>query len=163
MAVTTYAVALGSNRRGRAGSPERILAAALAELRPVAASRIVRSAPVGPSSRRFANAVALVKTREDPPALLARYRRLERAAGRRPGRRWGARVLDLDLVLWSGGAWRSPGVRLPHPAFRKRAFVLGPLAEVAPRWRDPATGLTVRQLVVRLARARPVDPRRPPA
>ena len=155
MAVTTYAVALGSNRRGRAGAPERVVTAALAELAPVSASRIMRSAPLGPSSRRFANAVALVESTDAPPAMLARLKRLERASGRRPGRRWGARVLDLDLVLWSGGTWAGPRFRVPHSAFRDRRFVLDPLAEVASGWRDPVTGLTVRQLAARLRRPRP--------
>ena len=56
-------------------------------------------------------------------------------------------MLDLDIILWSGGMWGSAPT-LPHPAFRGRAFVLAPLAEVAPAWRDPVTGLSVRQLRV---------------
>jgi 2-amino-4-hydroxy-6-hydroxymethyldihydropteridine diphosphokinase len=90
--------------------------------------------------------------------MLAWCKRLEREAGRRRGRRWGARVLDLDLLLWSGGRWRSPGLTVPHPAFRDRAFVLEPLARVAPGWRDPVSGRSVRQLAARLRRARPVAP-----
>jgi len=157
MAVTTYAIGLGGNRRGRAGAPERVIAAALEALGARAASRIVRSAPLGPSTRRFANAVALVDSTDAPPAMLARLKRLEREAGRRAGQRWGARVLDLDLLLWSGGPWRTRTLTVPHAELRRRPFVLAPLAEVAPGWRDPATGLTVRQLHARLKRARPVD------
>lgn len=157
MAVTTYAIGFGSNRRGRAGAPERVLAAALAALGPIRTSPVIRSAPLGPSSRRFANAVALIESEETPPAMLARLKTLERTAGRRSGRRWGARVLDLDLLLWSGGAWNGPGLAVPHPSLRERAFVLEPLATVAPGWRDPLTGRTVRQLLARLRRPRPVD------
>lgn len=120
----------------------------------VVRSRVVESAPLGPSIRRFANAIVLVETGEAPPVLLARLKTIERAAGRRRGRRWGARVLDLDIVLWSGGRWRSRGLVVPHGAFRERAFVLDPLVEVVPEWRDPVTGLTVRQLAARLAKAR---------
>lgn len=150
MVTTSYAIALGSNRHGRHGSPERELRAALAELAPAIASPILHTAPLGPSNRRFANAVAIVETDEDPPALLRRLKAIERAFGRRAGRRWGARVLDLDILLWSGGAWSGPGLTVPHPQYRVRGFVLDPLARIAPDWRDPLTGLTVRQLRARL-------------
>lgn len=155
-AVSLYAVGLGSNRRGRFGAPERQVAAALAAIGGVVAvSPVIASAPVGPSIRRFANAVALIETGESPPALLARLKRIERDFGRRRGRRWGARVIDLDIVLWSGGVWRSPGLSVPHPAFRTRAFVLAPLALIAPLWRDPLTSRTMRQLAHMVDRSRP--------
>jgi 2-amino-4-hydroxy-6-hydroxymethyldihydropteridine diphosphokinase len=66
-------------------------------------------------------------------------------------------VLDLDIILWSEGSWAGPELIVPHPEFRRRFFVLEPLAEIAPRWRDPLTGLTIRQLLARLRRGRPVD------
>ncbi len=132
--------------------------AAVAALGPVVAvSRFFATAPVGPSSRRFANAALILDSAESPRALLDRLKRIERDFGRRPGRRWGARVIDLDIVLWSGGVWADPVLTVPHRAFRARRFVLDPLAALVPAWRDPVTGLTVRQL---LARARAVD-RRP--
>jgi 2-amino-4-hydroxy-6-hydroxymethyldihydropteridine diphosphokinase len=153
MATTSYAIALGSNRRGRHGAPERELAAALAALGHLTAvSPILRTPALGPSRRRFANAVAILETGEAPPELLARLKAVERGFGRRPGLRWGARVIDLDIVLWSEGAWRSPGLTIPHPQFRLRRFVLEPLASIAPAWRDPLTGLSVRQLSARLAK-----------
>ena len=73
-------------------------------------------------------------------------------AGGQPlmGQRWGARVLDLDIVLWSEGPWASPGLIVPHVEFRNRAFVLNPLLAIVPDWRDPITGLTPRQLAHRL-------------
>lgn len=156
MPTTTYAIALGANRPGRHGPPERAIAVALAHIGSVrAVSPVIRSAPLGPSIRRFANVAALIDTDESPPALLARLKAIERAMGRRRGRRWGARVIDLDIVLWSGGRWTSRVLAVPHPAFRKRRFVLAPLAQVAPGWRDPVTGRTVRQLL------RAVDRRKP--
>ena len=160
MASSTYLVAIGSNRRGRNGAPRAEVAAAIARLGVVARSRIVESAPLGPSIRRFANAVVAIETAETPPALLARLKAIERDAGRRRGRRWGARVLDLDIVLWSGGRWSSRGLVVPHVAFRARAFVLGPLVQVAGVWRDPVGGRTMRQLAALRAK---VDrsPRRP--
>jgi len=153
--VTTYAIALGSNRRSRHGSPADTLRAALAGLEPVRAASTIRDTPaLGPAGRGFANAVAIIDSPLMPDALLDRLKQVERAFGRRGGRRWGARVLDLDIILWSGGAWGGPGPTVPHAEFRKRAFVLQPLAEIAPDWRDPLTGLSVRQLLARLTRPR---------
>ncbi len=157
-----YLIALGSNQRHhRLGSPERVLAAAMLELdregvKLVASAPVMRSAPLGPSRRRYANSAALVKSKLDPPALLVRLKSIEAQFGRRRGgQRWAARVLDLDIVLWSGGAWSSPGLIVPHPLFRARSFVLTPAIAIAGTWRDPVTGLTLRHLQARLTRPRP--------
>ena len=150
-----YAIALGSNRRSRYGSPADTVRAALADLRPAAVSQIHHTPALGPAGRGFANAVAIVESRLEPDELLVQLKALERAFGRRPGRRWGPRVLDLDIILWSEGPWDGPGPIVPHPAFRDRAFVLQPLAELTPDWRDPVSGLTVRQLLFRLTRPHP--------
>jgi 2-amino-4-hydroxy-6-hydroxymethyldihydropteridine diphosphokinase len=156
--ITRYAIAIGSNRPGRHGPPEAELRAAIAALGPVVAvSRFFPTPPLGPSSRRFVNAALILDSADSPPKLLARLKAVERDFGRRPGRRWGARVIDLDIVLWSGGVWSDAALTVPHRAFRQRRFVLDPLASLVPAWRDPVTGLTVRQLA---ARSRAVD-RRP--
>ena len=119
-----------------------------------ATSRIVSSAPLGPSRRRYANAAVLVRSKHDPDWMLTKLKKIEWSFGRRQGgQRWGPRVLDLDIVLWEGGAWSSPGLTVPHIAFRGRRFVLGPAAQIAPLWRDPLTGLTLRQLRARLQRS----------
>ena len=159
MALTSFAIALGSNRPGRRGSPAETVRAAADALGVLCLSRIRRTEPVGPAGRGFANAAAVLRSPLEPPGLLEQLKALERSFGRRPGRRWGARVLDLDIILWSEGAFAAPGLIVPHPAFRTRAFVLEPLAEIAPDWRDPLTGLSVRQSLARLRRARPVDPK----
>lgn len=118
-----------------------------------AVAPVIRTEPVGPSLRRYANSAAVVETALAPPALLALAKRIERDFGRRRGgQRWTSRVLDLDLVLWSGGCFAAPDLVIPHPLFRTRTFVLGPAVRIAPRWRDPLTGLTVRQLHARLTR-----------
>jgi 2-amino-4-hydroxy-6-hydroxymethyldihydropteridine diphosphokinase len=152
MAKTSYALALGSNRRSRHGSPAATLRAALAELRPEEISTVRATPALGPAGRSFANAAAIVESELDPPELLARVKEIERDFGRRGGRKWGPRVLDIDLVLWSGGAWAEAGLVVPHPEMRERIFVLEPLAEIAPDWRDPLSGATVRQLLHRLRR-----------
>ena len=153
-----YIVALGSNMRlSGAGGPRAVLDAAIEaladdELDVLAISPTITSAPVGPSQRRYANAAVLVASQLSPPDMLALMQKVERKFGRkRRGQRWRARTLDLDLVLWSGGIWVSPDLAIPHPAFRERPFVLAPVAKIAPRWRDPLTGLTLRQLAARAA------------
>lgn len=154
-----YLIALGSNmRHPRFGPPERVLVAALAAMdaEGVAVEQFgptVRSAPIGPSLRRYANGAAVVASDLAPDGLLVRLKQIERSFGRRKGgQRWRSRVLDLDIVLWSGGAWASSGLTVPHTAFRDRTFVLAPALAVAANWRDPLSGLTVRQLHVRLIR-----------
>ena len=154
-----YAIALGSNRpHGRFGSPRGVVAAATARLERdfslFAASPVILNAAHGPAGRDFANCITLMESALDPLELLPLLQAIEREFGRRGGKRWGARVLDLDIVLWSGGRFRSPGLTIPHPGLERRAFVLDPLAAIAPRW--PVRGaLTARHLAHRLARARP--------
>jgi 2-amino-4-hydroxy-6-hydroxymethyldihydropteridine diphosphokinase len=161
-----YLIALGSNvRHVRFGPPRRVLAAALARLeaegvRVLAAAPVVETEPVGPSIRRYANSAAVIETALEPEPLLALLKRIERDFGRRAsGQRWRARVLDLDVILWSGGPWASPALTIPHPLFRTRAFVLDPALAVASDWRDPLTGATVRQLHARLTAPRAMPKR----
>ena len=149
----TYLIALGGNVFGPWGRPEALLRTIAADMSGV--SRVVLSRPLGPSRRSYANAVAILENDAAPPAMLATLKACERRHGRRAGRRWGARTLDLDIIGWSGGIWASSGLSIPHPAFRKRRFVLSPLAEIAPGWRDPLTGLSTRHLLARLDRRRP--------
>ena len=158
-----YLIALGSSQRHhRFGPPKRVLAAALtaldkAGIKLKCVGPVISSAPLGPSLRHYANSAAVVKSKLEPEDLLFELQAIERAFGRkRRGQRWGSRVLDLDIVLWSGGAWSSPGLTVPHPRFRERPFVLDPAAAIAPCWRDPLSGLSLRQLAVRLRRPRPL-------
>lgn len=155
MALTSYAIALGSNRRGRHGSPAATVRAAAAAIGAERLSTVRLTPALGPAGRGFANAVALLESDLDPPALLGRLKQVERDFGRRGGRRWGPRILDLDIVLWSQGPWAGDGLVVPHPEYRRRRFVLQPLAEIAPGWRDPITGATARQLLFRLERRHP--------
>lgn len=135
-----YAIAIGSNRAAPGQwRPEAVIAGALAALEHggfeiLARSTIRSTSPIGPARRRFANAAVLLNTPLAPPELLARLKRLEREFGRRPGRRWGDRPLDLDIILWSGGSWRDRSLRIPHAAWQCRAFVVGPMSELAPLW-----------------------------
>ncbi|RVT90847.1 2-amino-4-hydroxy-6-hydroxymethyldihydropteridine diphosphokinase [Sphingomonas crocodyli] len=157
--IQTYAIALGSNRRhGRHGAPAAVLRAAIAALEVegvaiIVTSPILATPALGPAGRAFANAALLAETPLDPPQLLALFKRIERSFGRRRGRRWGPRVLDLDIILWSGGAFRSRRLSIPHRETAKRAFVLKPLATIASHWRlGPGK---VAHALARLDRARP--------
>jgi 2-amino-4-hydroxy-6-hydroxymethyldihydropteridine diphosphokinase len=148
-----YAIAIGSNRpHGRHGRPPGVVEAAIARLDSefglFDASPIILNAAHGGAGRDFANAVALVESDLEPADVLAKLKRMEREFGRRRGRRWGARVLDLDLVLWSGGKFRSRRLTIPHPRVAQRSFVLQPLSAIAPRWR--VGPLSVRHLAARL-------------
>ena len=155
MATAIYAIGIGSNRRGRHGGPADEVRAAIAAIGGVVASSpIIATAPLGPSIRRFANAAILIESDEAPPMLLARLKRIEAAFGRRRGRRWGARVIDLDILLWSGGVWRSDGLTVPHVALAERGFVLAPLRHIAPGWRVPGAMRTIRQLAHTVDRPR---------
>lgn len=154
-----YLIALGSNQRHhRHGAPEKVLVAARlaleqAGLAVLAMAPVIRSKAIGPSLRRYANGAALIETMLSPDDLLVVLKGIERRFGRRPGgQRWTSRVLDLDIVLWSGGAWFGPGLTVPHVLFRQRAFVLAPCAAIAPTWRDPLTHLSLRQLLWRSER-----------
>ena len=156
-----YLIALGSNvRHPRHGRPKDVLDAALARLQQsgiaiVSSASTIETDPIGPSIRRYANSAAVIETALEPSELLGRLKQIEQEFGRRPGgQRWRARVLDLDIVLWSGGAFASPELTIPHPLFRERAFVLLPAAEIAANWRDPLTGRNLRQLRSRLTRPR---------
>jgi 2-amino-4-hydroxy-6-hydroxymethyldihydropteridine diphosphokinase len=158
-----YAIAVGANQRASGlRTPRDTVGAAFAALDDgacdvFATSPIMETAPIGPARRRFVNATFLLVSRLDPPAMLNRLHAVEADFGRRRrGQRWRDRTLDLDIILWSGGSYAAPGLTIPHPEFRHRRFVLDPLETIAPRWRDPLTGLSVAQLAARARRAQPV-------
>lgn len=155
---TTILVALGSNRRhGTHGRPEAVLAAAVvalaaAGMRIDRVSRIHPTAPMGPGGRRFANAALVARSDLPLLAVLAVIKQVERDFGRRGGRRWGDRVLDIDIIGAGSMVVRGKTLQVPHPALAMRRFVLDPLVEIAPDWRHPLQLLSVRQLRQRAMR-----------
>ena len=116
--------------------------ATLPESRLLRHSRLYRSAPWGRLDQpEFVNAVAAIETALRPRALLDALLAIERAAGReRDATRWGPRVLDLDILTYADLALDEPGLHLPHPHLHQRAFVLVPLAEIAPTLSVPGRG-----------------------
>jgi 2-amino-4-hydroxy-6-hydroxymethyldihydropteridine diphosphokinase len=146
--LTRVAVALGSNL----GDRERYLRAAIAALHPVIHALRVSSfhetAPVGVGPQpAFLNAAAVGDTSLSAPALLDTLLGIEGHLGRERPFPGAPRTLDLDLILYDEAVLDSPELTVPHPRFRERRFVLEPLAEIAPDWRDPVTGRTVEELL----------------
>lgn len=128
-------IGLGSNLDDPPVRLERALAAIdrLPGTRRVATSPFYRTPPVGPQDQPdFCNAVAGIETELEPLPLLDALQAIETAEGRRRGRRWGPRTLDLDILLYGDCRIDEPRLRVPHPYLHERAFALIPLAAVAP-------------------------------
>ena len=137
-------IGVGSNLQ----SPARQVEAAIDQLSEIAKTRVVcssslyRSAPLGGIEQPdFVNAVAAVLTQLDPAELLAALHTIEAAHGReRDDTRWGPRVLDLDLLVYSDRRIEKPDLKIPHPGIGGRNFVLLPLGEIAPDLVVPGLG-----------------------
>lgn len=134
MPVRCY-VGLGSNLEAPRRQLERAIAA-LDELpgtRLVAASPFYGNAALTPGQPDYVNGVAALDSEQTPHQLLAALQGIEQAHGRQRGERWAARTLDLDLLLYGDTILDSPELTLPHPRMLERAFVLRPLADLAPQ------------------------------
>ena len=126
---------LGGNVGDKEGALRRALGALGSEpgIEVVAASRLYRTPPWGKTDQdSFVNACALALTTLPPEALLDRVKRLEVELGRVPAERWGPRVIDIDIIDYDDVALSTDRLTLPHPELFHRAFVLVPLAEIAP-------------------------------
>lgn len=153
-------IALGANLPSAAGPPRRTLDQTLGlfpsyGLDVVVKSRWYRTPAVAPTAQPdFFNGVANVRSALPPEELLAMLHRIEAQFGRVRRRRWEARTLDLDLIDYDGMIRRpkiqGSSLALPHPLAAERAFVLVPLAEIAPAWRHPVSGETAGRLLERL-------------
>ncbi len=161
--LTTVLIALGSNRRHPVhGAPRQVIYAAVLALQAAGmeidnVSNLYSTAPWGPPQPRFINAALKAKTTLPVTDLMALLHSVEADFGRQRSRRWGPRVIDLDLIAYATDMhparlqWQSGrGLCVPHKLAHLRPFVLIPLMDVAPDWRHPVTSLTVRQMAFRL-------------
>lgn len=129
---------------GNLGEVEATLQSAVSSLAKLPVSRLsgisglYRSTPLGPPGQNdYLNAVVRLKTTLPPHALLAALQEIENQHGRERQERWGARTLDLDLLLYGNDAISSTNLVVPHPELRNRNFVLIPLLQIAPEARMP--------------------------
>jgi 2-amino-4-hydroxy-6-hydroxymethyldihydropteridine diphosphokinase len=148
-------IALGANLPSPAGAPRDTLLAALATLAEngvdIEAVSPFYATPAWPDPRdpTFVNAAALVETQLSPRALMDLLHEVETHFGRKRSAKNAPRTLDLDLLDYRGRVEEGPPV-LPHPRMAERAFVLVPLADIAPQWRHPASGREIAALIAGL-------------
>jgi 2-amino-4-hydroxy-6-hydroxymethyldihydropteridine diphosphokinase len=137
-------IGLGANLEDPVAQVRRALVAlsGLPQTRLVAHSRLYRNPPMGPPDQPdYVNAVACIETKLAPLDLLDGLHAIERDHGRvRHGAKWGARTLDLDMLLYGDRVIRHERLTVPHPGLPERAFVLYPLAEIAPGLDIPGHG-----------------------
>ncbi len=144
-------IGLGSNlgdRKANIREAEEKLAA-LPETRIVKASSLYESEPLGNAKTWFVNSVLEIETEFEPEELLKRTKAIETAMGRKrvKGKRWGSRIIDLDLLLFDNQTINKRNLKLPHPEMQKRRFVLLPLSELAPHVTHPQLGTTISELL----------------
>ncbi|NDJ20708.1 2-amino-4-hydroxy-6-hydroxymethyldihydropteridine diphosphokinase [Nostoc sp. B(2019)] len=143
------AFALGSNM----GESQATLEAAIETLAQTpgifleARSHWYRTKAVGPPQPDYLNGCAILQVEISPQKLLETLLGIEQTFGRVRQERWGPRTLDLDLLLYDDLILQTPNLQIPHPRMRERAFVLVPLAEIAPDWVEPVSGCVIKELL----------------
>jgi 2-amino-4-hydroxy-6-hydroxymethyldihydropteridine diphosphokinase len=140
-------LSLGSNLGNRLAHLQAALDHLRAQLTIVAVSSVYETAPVGVVDQpAFLNAAAEIETCLSPLSLLALTKEIEQQVGRRETFRWGPRAIDIDILLYNDLAVETPELSIPHAEMLHRAFVLIPLAEIAPGTWHPVSGQTIQEL-----------------
>lgn len=162
-------VALGGNMAGDFGSSEALLEAALAGFAEAGLPVLLRSswwrsaAWPDPNAQEYRNGVVLVEAQLSPQELIRTLFTIEARFGRARGARNASRTLDLDLIAYGRLVSDDPEMTLPHPRAHERLFVMGPLAQIAPRWRHPVLGFTAAELARTASVGRDATPVQPDA
>jgi len=145
--MATVYVGLGANIGNREANLRMALRGLTRMARVESVSSLYESEAVGPEQPPFYNAVCRIQTGLEPESLLRFLKSLEHEIGRRPGGvRWGPRPIDLDILLYEDRIVEEADLTVPHPRLQERAFVLVPLAEIAPDARHAAIGKTAADL-----------------
>ncbi len=150
-----YYLNLGSNLGNRLLHLTRAMKAIGEEFGPYEVSHMVESDPWGfNSTNRFSNVGLTIESDEDPEEVLRKLQAIEKGISPRGHRRWDGsyndREIDIDIMATDGAPFDSQTLHIPHPHLPKREFFLKPLAELAPEWQHPKTGLTASEMLEKL-------------
>jgi len=117
-------------------------------------SSVYETRAVGPRQRNFFNSVVKAKTGLSPNETLKELKKIEKIMGRKKTRRWGPRIIDLDLLFYGDKVIETKGLTVPHKEIRNRQFVLDPLCEIAPGFVHPVFGKTIRRIASHVLRSK---------
>ncbi len=143
------AIALGSNLGNSLQTLEKALIA-LNQVPGIQVSKVsswYQTKPVGPTQPDYLNGCTILAVQQTPEELLRLLQAVELQFGRVRTQKWGARTLDLDIILYENLILNHPLLKIPHPFFAQRAFVLVPLAEIAGDWIDPVSHKAIAKIV----------------
>lgn len=153
---TDVALALGSNVGDRFAALRSITGALQPYVTVRAVSPVYETRPVYVTDQSlYLNAALIGTTHLSPMALLWNLKQLETELGRKPTFRYGPRYVDIDIIFYGDLVVSESELKIPHPRLSEREFVLKPLADVAPSWRHPQSGLTVAEMLKVVASSDP--------
>ena len=123
--------------------------AKLPDTRVLKESSLYESEPLGDAKEWYVNGAVEIETKFKPDMLLKKFKNIERAMGRKKiKKRWGARIIDLDILLFDSAIVKKKNLRIPHPEMSSRKFVLIPLSEIAPQVIHPELGVTISEMLI---------------
>jgi 2-amino-4-hydroxy-6-hydroxymethyldihydropteridine diphosphokinase len=123
--------------------------AKLPDTRVLKESSLYESEPLGEAKEWYVNGAVEIETKFKPDMLLKKFKNIERSMGRKKiKKRWGARIIDLDILLYDSAVVKKKTLRIPHPEMATRKFVLIPLSEIAPQVVHPELGVTISELLI---------------